>query len=138
MSQLPLLVAIVFHPESPSMRALALQLHRALNDDPVVPGLRIPTQFCAEDGTGKPPAALDLDQAERSFVVLLIDNCLYTDDDWCRFVADTWVRCQDSRHRCVPFQLSAEAWPLDDRLQETSFVRAFQASEAERPVSPTA
>lgn len=135
MSQPPLLVAIVFHPQSPSMRALALQLHRALNDDPVVPGLRIPTQFCAENGTGKPAAALDLDQAACSFVVPLIDNELYNDDDWCRFVADTWVRCQDSCHRCVPFQLSAEAWPLDDRLKETSFVRAFQASEAERPTA---
>ena len=74
MSQPPLLVPIVFHPKSSSMRALALQLHRALNDDPVVPGLRIPTQFCAENGTGKPAAALDLDQAACSFVVPLIDN----------------------------------------------------------------
>jgi len=132
MSQPPLLIHIVFHPASQPMRELALHLHHALNDDPVVPGLRIPTQFCADDGTCQPPAALDLEQAARSFIVPLADNELYTDDDWCRFVADTWERCQASRHRCVPFQLAAEAWPLDQRLRKTNFVRAFQTPESER------
>ena len=44
----PLLVHLVFHPESNLARELAKNIHLALNDDPIVQGLRIPTVFCRE------------------------------------------------------------------------------------------
>jgi len=74
MSRTPLLVHLFFHPESSPARDLALHLFRALNDDAAVPGLRLPTVFGAEDGTGFPPVQHDLDEAERSVVVVLADD----------------------------------------------------------------
>ncbi len=73
-----------------------------------------------------------LDRAERSFVVPLADVDMDADDAWSAFVADLWQSCQGSAHRCVPFQLSEYAWPLDQRLSEVNFVRAFALPEAER------
>ncbi len=121
----PLLVHIIFHPSSREARNLARHIHKALNGDPAVPGLRVPTIFCAEDASGAPPASQYLDQAERAFVVPLANADLDVDEKWCTFVADLWEECQASGHRCLPIQLSEHAWPLDRRLRGVSFVRAF-------------
>ncbi len=122
----PLLVHLVFHPGSNPARALAEAVHAELNSDPVEPGLRIPTSWCRELNDAEPPERLDLDQAQRSFVVVFADHKLHLADSWCRFIADTWSACQASgRHRCVPIQLARSAWPLDNRLNGVSFVRAY-------------
>jgi hypothetical protein len=125
----PILVHLVFHPQSAPARELARYIHRQLNDDVVVPGLRVPTIFCPLGEGNSPPDALRLGSAEHSFVVVLADDELAADDDWCRFVADTWLACQNSPHRCVPMQLSSAAWPLDQRLHGVNFGRAFALPE---------
>lgn len=124
----PMLVHFVFHPKSKAGEKLAQYVHQQLNDDVVVPGLRVPTVFCPRTEHLQPPAMLNLDLAEHSFVVPLADDELCLDADWSRFVADVWQACDSSeqrKHRCVPMQLSKAAWPLDDRLKEVNFGRAF-------------
>jgi hypothetical protein len=130
----PLLVHLVFHPRSDLARALALALHGALNDDPALPGLRIPTRLSSEDGSGLPPASLPLDDAEQSFVVVLADDEMVLEPPhlppgrktWGAFVADVWEHCQGGPHRVLPVQLTASAWPLDPRLKGVSFPPAYR------------
>jgi hypothetical protein len=95
----PLLVHVVFHPRSAAAREAAVHLHRALNDDPAVPGLRVPTVFVPEDGSGLPPASLALDEAARSVVVLLADDTMAVEEDvpaarrnWSAFAGDLWEK----------------------------------------------
>ena len=129
----PLLVHLVFHPESVTAREIASLIHIALNDDPIVQGLRIPTVFCKEDGSNLPPADQQLDQAQHSFVVPLADTDMNLSEDWCEFVADLWQSCEVSNHRCVPVQLTDDAWPLSpERLGTVSFVRAFAEPQQTR------
>ena len=138
--QTPLLVQLIFHPASVSARALALEVHRALNDDPVVPGLRVPTVIAVEDGTNLPPTRYDLEESERSVVLVFADDEMAIEpprlpegrQTWAQFVGDLWERCQGSRHRFIPVQVSECAWPLDPRLEETSFLRVFLQPEATR------
>lgn len=123
----PLLIHLLLHPKSNSARELARHIHGQLNDDVVVPGLRVPTVFVPFDENLRPPAGNRFDLAQNSFVVPLADDELVIDKDWCRFVADAWEACagsQDGRHRCVPMQLTKNAWPLDGRLKEVNFGRA--------------
>ena len=126
----PLLVHVIFHPASEDARGLACTIHRALNADPVVPGLRVPTLFCPTDGA-MPPATYGLDQAERSFVVVLADAHVVDGDSrqprkWSTFIGDLWDACQGaSPHRFFPVQLDDTAWGFDDRLSGTNFVRAY-------------
>lgn len=131
MPKLPLLVHLIFHPESGSSRELARRIHRQWNDDVIVPGLRVPTIFCPLPDGDSPPKTHDLDLAAHSFVVPLADDRLSIDEAWCGLVADVWERCQTPRHRCVPVQLSVNAWPLDDRLKGVSFAKAYLAPEGE-------
>lgn len=131
MSKLPLLVHLLFHPDSKDAQELAAYVHQQLNEDFVVPGLRVPTAFCPYLDGSRPPAECQLERAQRSFVVPLADNQLSIDDDWCRFVADTWQSCQGTSHSCMPIQLTNSAWPLDNRLKGVSFTRAhLQADES--------
>lgn len=130
----PLLIHFLFHPQSDVASELASHVHQQLNYDIVVPGLSVPTVFTPFTSEERPPSSHRLDIAQHSFVVPLVDNSLLLDQDWCRFVADTWEACtasENGRHRCVPIQLSENAWPLDDRLREVNFARAFAQARGE-------
>ena len=140
---LPLLVHVIFHPQSAETFDLAGAIHRALNEDPAVPGLRIPTRFTVEDGTGLPPVEGDrLKEAERVFVVILADDYLTVGfegklpegrKNWGEWVADLYEACEiNTKHRCVPFQLSEDAWPLDKRLSAVNFPRAWAVDTDKR------
>ena len=74
MEKEPLLVHLLFHPESVSARELARYIHRQLNGDLMVPGLRVPTVFCSTRDDGAPRARLRFNFAERNFVVVLADD----------------------------------------------------------------
>ena len=127
----PLLVHLVFHPDSTSARELARHVHRQLNGDLIVPGLRIPTVFCPTRNAGAPPEALNFEGAERNFVALLADDYLSIDALWCGFCADLWSASQATDVRWVAFQLTESGWPLDDRLKEVSFAKALFEAEGE-------
>jgi hypothetical protein len=134
------LVHLSFHPASESARRLARHLYGALNDDPALPGLRVPTVTVREDGTGLPPQMHDLDEAERNVVVALLDEYMVLEGEipegrqtWASWVGDLWAACQGQpSRRFLPIQLAADAWPLDPRLGETSFVRALDQPDETR------
>ncbi len=132
----PLLVHLVFHPQSTIARKHAECLHQALNEDPAVPGLRIPTRFTPEDGTHLPPVGSHyFGQAERVFVLVLADDFLNAEyekvlpsrrQDWGPWISDLFEACSQSpNRRFVPFQLSSSAWPLDKKLERVSFARVY-------------
>lgn len=128
----PLELHLVFHPASPSARALAVAIEQALND-PALPGLNVPTRIVREDGSGFPPAHHPLDTAEHSVVVLLADARFVLDEDvpagretWADFAAGLAARCDGTRHRFIPFQLSEAAWDFHDAFENISFARAWR------------
>lgn len=137
---MPLLVHLIFHPASATARSLATALDEALNDDPALPGLRVPTVLAAEDGSGLPPAHYRLDEADRNVVVLLADDRMALEPSslpagrqgWPAFAGDLGQRCSAAGCRFVPFQLSEHAWPIDARLGSTSFLRSFGQPEHAR------
>lgn len=106
------------------MRRLACELDAALNDDPVVPGLRIPTFLTPKvGGVDLPPPAAT---ADRTCVVLLADDELAAASaewhdaavawrDWCR---------ADANRTFWPVQMSKQGYPIDVRLEGHNFLRA--------------
>jgi len=136
---IPLLVHLVFHPQSTQARQIAESLHEALNKDPAVPGLRVPTRFTIEDETDLPPVNGNyFDQAERVFVLALADDYINVEydrtmpskrQDWGPWLGDLYETCKDHHHRrFVPFQLSPSAWPINPRLERVSFARIFDVA----------
>ncbi|MFT5467870.1 MAG: hypothetical protein ACI8UO_002977 [Verrucomicrobiales bacterium] len=128
----PLLIHLLFHPDSKNARELALRLHAELNADHTLPGLRIPTVFAPEDDETKlPPAGYSLDEADNSIAVVLADDHMVVRPDnvpegrqsWSSFVGDLRETCRRTDHRFIPIQLTDSAWPLDPHLRGTSFLR---------------
>jgi hypothetical protein len=129
MAAQPLLVHFLFHPRATSARELACALHKELNGDAAVPGLRIPTTFCPHAKDGGPPASFRFNLAARNFIVVLADDEMATDQEWGRFVTDVWTQCKEPDSRWVPFQLSQYAWGFDPRLSGVSFPPAWRSDE---------
>lgn len=128
---LPLLVHVLAHPSSQAGRDYAEHLYRSLNHEPALPGLRVPLLFAREREDHAPPG--ELERGERTFVVVLADDELNADEAWCSFVADEWQRCKAEPHaRLLPVQLSEYAHPLDKRLANVNFPRAWRQEQSER------
>lgn len=132
-SKFPLLVQFEFHPASGEAAAAAAYLHEVLNADPAVPGLQIATYFTPDDGTGEPPEPRLATEADRVLVVLLADDHLAVaarkptkgGTTWGEYATKLRELAEAAGHRFMPVQLNESAWPIDKRLDDTNFLRAW-------------
>lgn len=136
----PLLVQFEFHPASAEAAAMAEYLRDVINDDAAVPGLRIPTSFTPDDYSFMPPEPQLSEEADRVLVVLLADDQLVNHARSGRDGGITWgdyavklrELCDESpNHRFLPVSLSSFAWPVDARLNNLNFLRAFDEPDDE-------
>ncbi len=136
----PLLVQFEYHPASADAAATAEYLHSVLNADPSVPALQVPTYFTPDDGSGEPPEPHLATEADRVMVVLLSDDHLAANARTPTKCGRTWgdyavqIRdlCDASGHRFMPVQLTESGWPLDVRLGDTNFLRAWAVDDPEQ------
>ena len=137
MTRFPILVQFEYHPESFKAETMAEYLRVVINDDPTVPGLRIPTRFTPNNGSFKPPEPrLDAD-ACRVLVVLLADDQLAASArtgrnnlTWGDYAVNLWDLCKaDPNHWFLPVSLDKYACPIDNRFAGLSFLQAFEKSD---------
>ena len=138
--KLPLMVQFIYHPASEEAANIAEHLHSVLNDDPAVPGLRIPTCFIPYDGTSEPPEPELANEAARVFVVLLADDFLSGNAQhgsangitWGEYTVRLRQLCNESpMHRFMPIQISENGYPIDPRLSDINFLRAWEIDNFE-------
>ncbi|TQF09379.1 TIR domain-containing protein [Myxococcus llanfairpwllgwyngyllgogerychwyrndrobwllllantysiliogogogochensis] len=135
----PLLVQFEFHPDSKEAAAAADYLHAVLNADPAVPGLQIPTTFTPDDGSSEPPKPAVANEADRVLVVLLADDHLAvaarkptkSGTTWGDYATKLRALTEAAGHRFMPVQLTESAYPIDKRLDDTNFLRAWAIDGAE-------
>ena len=128
-------VYVVWRPEADADGAdksrgleLARQIYSTFARDiekPLNHGLNIPVFFrsaTAGEGAHTPPP-IDLDQAERSAVILLVSSGMVTAPAWVDYAADliSQVSAAQGRHRIFPVSLSRGA--LQFTLGQTNFIR---------------
>ena len=129
----PLLVQFEFHPASKEAAVAADYLHSVLNADPAVPGLQVPTYFTADDGSGEPPEPRVATEADRVLVVLLADDNLAVSarkptksgTTWGDYATKLRSITEAAGHWFMPVQLTESAYPIDKRLDDTNFLRAW-------------
>lgn len=98
MTRPPLHVHILFHPESSSARALARELLIEWMPALTEPGARVPVYLTPERADGLPPEELDLNAAEHTLVVVLMDRTManFVDgqgDAWAEWVEGKLRKC---------------------------------------------
>jgi len=129
----PLLVQFELHPASKEAAAAAEYLHGVLNADPAVPGLQVPTYFTPNDGSGEPPEPRLANEADRVLVVLLADDNLAVSArrstksgmTWGDYATELRSITESAGHRFMPVQLTESAYPIDKRLDDMTFLRAW-------------
>lgn len=130
----PIIVQFVYHPSSEDAANVADFLHSVLSEDPTVPGLRIPTCFPSIKNTLAPPEPTLADEADRVFVVLLADDHLAANAQqmtergitWGDYVVGIRQLCDKSpMHKFMPIQITQNGWPIDTRLNDLNFLRAW-------------
>lgn len=139
MTKFPLLVQFEFHTASAEAAATAEYLRTVINDDAAVPGLRIPTCFTPDDYSFMPPEPRLSEEADRVLVVLLADDQLAAHAragkngfTWGDYTVKLRQLCEASpNHRLLPVSLSKFAWPIDTRLNDLNFLRAFAEPDEE-------
>lgn len=132
MAKLPLSITILFHPDSEDARELARSLYKYFTDD--ASGrldLRIPITYVPDCGDGMPPKNIDLDQAQHSVVVVLVNHRMArrvkngTGEAWGNFLYNLLHRSKTGSdpHIVLPVALDEGAFELEHRLSKTSFIR---------------
>jgi hypothetical protein len=96
-------------------------------EKPLNYGLGIPVFFrSVAAGKGvRTPLPIDLEQAERSAVILLVNSAMVTDQEWSYYVTELsrHVSAASGRHRIFPVSLSRAALQFDSALGQTNFIR---------------
>jgi hypothetical protein len=153
----PLLnVYVVWHPHfrpgtdpalEPGGETLATSLFEALASQPrrvMSPGLGIPVFFVTSDGTSERPEApadIDLDRAEHTVVLVLVDHALRGDKKWVAYakkVADAVLTRRDAgdkSHLVLPILfIKRESAPDLGRTQNIGIIDDFsEPDEVPRP-----
>ncbi len=141
MIRLPILVQFEYHTDAVDAACLAEHLHYALNDDPAVPGLRIPTLFIPQDGTDDMPKPRMAPEADRVLVVVLAEDHLAAHAQrssasgrtWADYIVRLRELCdQSDSHRFMPVQLTQHACSIDARLEDLNFLRVWDIDDEKK------
>lgn len=96
-------------------------------EKPLNQGLGIPVFFRAAAGSNdsRLPLDIDLEQAERSFIIMIVNGAMVTDPVWVNYAKELSERVKpaNGRHRIFPISLSRAALQFDSALGQTNFIR---------------
>lgn len=134
-TRFPLSVQLEYYVGSKDAADTAEWLYSKFNDDPAVPGIRIPIYFTPDNGSFEPPEPRIATEAERVMVVLLADDHLAANVrtptrsgiTWADYAVQLHQLCDASPNTCkfVPVQLTKNGWPIDKRLADLNVLRAW-------------
>jgi hypothetical protein len=133
----PLLVQVEYYTGSSEADDTAKWLYRKFNDDPAVPGVRIPIYFTPNNGRLIPPVPTISSEADCVVVVLLTDDHLaaHAHDTatngitWAEYVVQLYQFCMalPESYKFIPIQLTKNAYPIDKRLEGLNFLKAWDS-----------
>jgi hypothetical protein len=101
----------------------ARDIERPLNH-----GLGIPVFFrsvASRQGSRNTPLPIDLEQAERSAVIVLVNGAMVMDSEWGDYITELsgYASASNGKHRIFPVSLSQGALHFDSALGRTNFIR---------------
>ncbi len=141
----PLSVFVVWHPRFENGSKLADGLYRQFCCDSgnlAARAPQIPIRFRSMAAEGsKPPRAVDFG-AERTAVIVLIDDELMDDSQWVDYLDALCNQCDSAngrkagatRHIIVPVALTQNAYLVESRIKDFNFIRLHEKAEELRPM----
>jgi hypothetical protein len=139
-----LAVYVIWHPKNQRGPELALSLLDRLTSDskdPLDRGIGIPVYYRTGTPDAPEPAPIDVGQATRTAVVVLIDDEMIDDRDngWSAYVNRIWTDTNrnESNHRMLPVALSRYAFNFSPAIRESNFIRFYQSDREKQVIELT-
>lgn len=135
----PLLaVYIVWHPSFEKGKLIADSIYTYLSrntDAPLIRGIGIPVFFRSiPQRSNKTPKEINLNEADYNAIVVLVDDCLFNDEDWNIYVKEL-IPKTDNKNRIFPIAFSDNAYYFEEStLGREQFISA-KGVEIERNFS---
>ena len=129
----PVAVQVEFYTGSDEARQIAELIYSLLNDDPAIPGLKIPTFFTCELENGNPSEPQILKEGEKALVVVLADdelaaackNSANSTHSWGDYVHTLYLKSESNNAtKFLPVIMSQNGWLIDPRLDHLNFFTA--------------
>lgn len=123
----PLSLFVVWHPKFAEGKAIANLIYSIFCrdiDEPLSRGLGIPVYYRSVS-FNKTPIPVDLSNANRNAIVLLIDQQYFIDKDF-REYTEALVKLVDDNTRIYPISLCEQAHEIGCGLSSYQFTKAYQ------------
>lgn len=127
-------VHIVWHPACSTAEAYAQALFAHVFEDPASlasHGLRIPVRFWRSDpgdSSPPPPSVPPIDEAERSAIVILIDDAFIAEPGWLKFL-DVVAEATGPDDEVLCVSLTSRAVEIDSPVAEHNFIRLDRCAD---------
>jgi hypothetical protein len=134
----PLHIQLLFAVSSVEARAIANAIVKDWMSPPGVSGLRVPVFLTPEDGSGAPPAAVQLDDAEHTVVAVLVDADMVRrvgghGAAWAKLVSGlVTAHPAGGRHHILLVALTGSAFDFDDSLEKRHFLPLDKETDTDR------
>lgn len=132
-----LVVYVIWHPDFEKGKDFANYIYSLLTRDvrePISRGIGIPVFFRSIPfSTDKVPPEIHLDHAQRSAIVVLVDDNMVNSAPWNVYVENLWQQTRgiDSPHRLYPASVTPNATNLTGDVSRAQFIRLYQRPENE-------
>jgi len=133
----PLTLYVAWHPENKDGSKYGEAIYNTFCRDvqnPLGVAIGIPVFFRSRPAPGSAlPAGLELDESERTAVVLLLDDEMFDDDTWRPYVRDLREKDVSGSIRLFPVALSEYAFSIDEALKRQQMIdlHELKAADAE-------
>lgn len=119
----PLNIYVVWHPNSPVCKEIAEELYSTFCRDyknPLSRGIGIPVYFRNVISEGNKPLNIDLKNAEKNAIVLLIDEEYFLDENFKKYTEEIAGKIDDN-NRIFPVSLFDKAYSIGCNLSTLQF-----------------
>ena len=123
----PLSLFVVWHPKFKEGKTIANNLYSIFCrdiDKPLSRGLSIPVYYRSTPH-GEAPIPIDVSNAKRNAIVLLIDQKYFIDENFCKYT-ETLMKLIDDNTRIYPIALCEQANEIGYGLSSLQFIRAYK------------
>ena len=132
----PLSIYVVWHPSFKEGERFAENIYSAFCRDvnePISRGLGIPTFFRFQNVSGKSaPLSINLKEADRNAIIVLIDEEMFNDVDWCNYVRQLNKKVNKNT-RIYPVSFTRYSYSLDENgLSANQFISVHDVNNSDK------
>jgi len=134
----PFTIHVIWHPAFKEGKRFAENIYSTFCRDvnePISRGIGIPTFFRFENVNGKAiPLNIELKEADRNAIVVLIDEAMFNDAEWCNYLKQLNEKT-NKKNRLYPISFTQYSYYLDENgLSANQFIVVHDILDVDKEI----